>query len=63
MFSQRQIHVLSVYQFYYKLISVTYKVLRNFTVFQIRPYVNGALYSILAIPSIREEAKAMVNIT
>ena len=29
--------------------------------FQIRPYVNGALYSILAIPSIREEAKAMVS--
>ena len=29
--------------------------------FQIRPYVNGALYSILAIPSIREEAKAMVG--
>ncbi|KAK3104927.1 hypothetical protein FSP39_013356 [Pinctada imbricata] len=26
---------------------------------EIRPYVNGALYSILAIPSIREEAKAM----
>ena len=24
--------------------------------------MNGALYSILAIPSIREEAKAMVNI-
>ncbi|KAG2462750.1 ARMC9 protein, partial [Polypterus senegalus] len=27
--------------------------------YEIRPYVNGALYSILAIPSIREEAKAM----
>ncbi|KAK7477929.1 hypothetical protein BaRGS_00030838 [Batillaria attramentaria] len=26
---------------------------------EIRPYVNGALYSILAIPSVREEAKAM----
>ncbi|KAL5007772.1 hypothetical protein ScPMuIL_016578 [Solemya velum] len=26
---------------------------------EIRPYVNGALYSILAIPTIREEAKAM----
>ncbi|XP_059167158.1 lisH domain-containing protein ARMC9-like [Physella acuta] len=26
---------------------------------EIRPYVNGALYSILAIPSIRENAKAM----
>ncbi|RUS90213.1 hypothetical protein EGW08_001994 [Elysia chlorotica] len=26
---------------------------------EIRPYVNGALYSILAIPSIREDAKAM----
>lgn len=26
---------------------------------EIRPYVNGALYSILAIPSIRDEAKAM----
>lgn len=26
---------------------------------EIRPYVNGALYSILGIPSIREEAKAM----
>uniref|UniRef100_UPI00398EFF81 lisH domain-containing protein ARMC9 isoform X2 n=1 Tax=Pristiophorus japonicus TaxID=55135 RepID=UPI00398EFF81 len=26
---------------------------------EIRPYVNGALYSILAIPSLREEAKAM----
>ncbi|KAI8795631.1 lisH domain-containing protein ARMC9 [Biomphalaria glabrata] len=26
---------------------------------EIRPYVNGALYSILAIPAIREEAKAM----
>ena len=28
---------------------------------QIIPYVNGALYSILAIPAIREEAKAMVS--
>ncbi|XP_062901773.1 lisH domain-containing protein ARMC9 isoform X3 [Mobula hypostoma] len=27
--------------------------------YEIRPYVNGALYSILAIPSLREEAKAM----
>ncbi|XP_078616903.1 lisH domain-containing protein ARMC9-like isoform X1 [Branchiostoma floridae x Branchiostoma japonicum] len=26
---------------------------------EIRPYVNGALYSILAIPTIKEEAKAM----
>ncbi|MGH0150708.1 UNVERIFIED_CONTAM: hypothetical protein FKN15_061351, partial [Acipenser sinensis] len=26
---------------------------------EIRPYVNGALYSILAIPSVREEARAM----
>uniref|UniRef100_A0A4W3I0A0 LisH domain-containing protein ARMC9 n=1 Tax=Callorhinchus milii TaxID=7868 RepID=A0A4W3I0A0_CALMI len=26
---------------------------------EIRPYVNGALYSILAVPSIRDEAKAM----
>ncbi|XP_044146042.1 lisH domain-containing protein ARMC9 isoform X2 [Bufo gargarizans] len=26
---------------------------------EIRPYVNGALYSILAVPSIREEARAM----
>ncbi|NXG81060.1 ARMC9 protein, partial [Baryphthengus martii] len=26
---------------------------------EIHPYVNGALYSILAIPSVREEAKAM----
>ncbi|XP_070560992.1 lisH domain-containing protein ARMC9-like isoform X4 [Ptychodera flava] len=26
---------------------------------EIRPYVNGALYSILSIPSIRDEAKAM----
>lgn len=28
---------------------------------QIQPYVNGALYSILSIPSIREEARAMVR--
>ncbi|XP_078267013.1 lisH domain-containing protein ARMC9 isoform X3 [Rhinoraja longicauda] len=27
--------------------------------YEIRPYVNGALYSILAIPSLREEARAM----
>ncbi|KAM7387963.1 hypothetical protein PAMP_024167 [Pampus punctatissimus] len=27
--------------------------------FQIRPYVNGALYSILCIPSVRQEAKEM----
>ncbi|XP_021252767.1 lisH domain-containing protein ARMC9 isoform X2 [Numida meleagris] len=26
---------------------------------EIQPYVNGALYSILAVPSVREEAKAM----
>ncbi|XP_041126711.1 lisH domain-containing protein ARMC9 isoform X2 [Polyodon spathula] len=26
---------------------------------EIRPYVNGALYSILAVPSVREEARAM----
>ncbi len=30
-------------------------------VFQIRPYVNGTLYSILSLPEIREEAKAMVS--
>ena len=29
---------------------------------EIIPYVNGALYSILAIPSIREVAKSMVSI-
>lgn len=29
---------------------------------EIIPYVNGALYSILAIPSIREVAKAMVRV-
>ena len=28
---------------------------------KIQPYVNGALYSILSIPSIREEARAMVR--
>uniref|UniRef100_A0A452EJC5 LisH domain-containing protein ARMC9 n=1 Tax=Capra hircus TaxID=9925 RepID=A0A452EJC5_CAPHI len=28
---------------------------------EIQPYVNGALYSILSIPSIREEARAMVR--
>ena len=28
---------------------------------EIIPYVNGALYSILAIPSIREVAKSMVR--
>lgn len=28
---------------------------------QIQPYVNGALYSILSIPAIREEARAMVR--
>ena len=28
---------------------------------KIQPYVNGALYSILSIPSIREEARAMVS--
>lgn len=28
---------------------------------QIQPYVNGALYSILSVPSIREEARAMVR--
>ena len=28
---------------------------------QVIPYVNGALYSILAMPSIREEAIAMVG--
>ena len=27
---------------------------------EIRPYVNGALYSILGIPSIREKARSMV---
>ncbi|PNI70402.1 ARMC9 isoform 5, partial [Pan troglodytes] len=27
---------------------------------EIQPYVNGALYSILSVPSIREEARAMV---
>ncbi|XP_061204758.1 lisH domain-containing protein ARMC9 isoform X3 [Neopsephotus bourkii] len=27
--------------------------------YEIQPYVNGALYSILAIPSVREEARAM----
>lgn len=28
---------------------------------QIRPYVNGALYSILSIPSVRQEAREMVR--
>jgi len=28
---------------------------------EIRPYVNGALYSILGIPSIREKARSMVR--
>lgn len=28
---------------------------------QIRPYVNGALYSILCVPSVRQEAKEMVR--
>lgn len=28
---------------------------------QIRPYVNGALYSILCIPSVRQEAREMVR--
>ena len=28
---------------------------------QIRPYVNGALYSILSIPSVRQEAREMVS--
>ena len=28
---------------------------------KIRPYVNGALYSILALPAIKEEARAMVK--
>ena len=28
---------------------------------QIRPYVNGALYSILSLPSVRQEAREMVR--
>lgn len=28
---------------------------------QIRPYVNGALYSILALPAVKEEARALVS--
>lgn len=29
---------------------------------EIRPYVNGAMYSILGVPSIREKARSMVRI-
>lgn len=32
-----------------------------FACVQIRPYVNGALYSILGISTVREAAKEMVN--
>ena len=33
-----------------------------FVIVQVRSYVNGALYSILAVPQIREEARAMVSL-
>ena len=29
---------------------------------EIRPYVNGALYSILGIPAIRDKARSMVRL-
>lgn len=33
----------------------------SFILQQIRPYVNGALYSILALPAVKEEARALVS--